>query len=327
MHLSEAIRDYCDYARHELGHTTTTHLTYQSRLRHFLRWLAQNGVEDPPVGEVTPALIRRYSYSLSGRNLRPRTVRGALNAIRALFSYLVEAHVLTASPAAEVRLPKRDAATRLLVGDDDLARLLEAATRQRSEFRCLRDRAVLSVLIFCGLRRQELLDLTVQAVNLEERSLLIQQGKGQKSRTVFLCDEALEALRDWLVVRRGMRSPHDALFIVSDRRRFGETTLASMMEEVKAIAGLRGDARIKPHSIRHAAATRLLRNGADLRSIQAWLGHTQLQTTAVYLHTDEQQVKKIAPMASLRQPTTDTPAEPRPTPTRRADFFRHRRSA
>lgn len=300
MLISEAIRDYGDYARHEAGHTRATFYSYQSWQRNFARWLEENGHADPRVQEITAGLIRRWVYALSGRNLRPRTIRGALHAIRALFAYLVEMQALSASPALEIKLPKRDAATRLTVTDEDLTALLAAAERQRTEFRCLRDRAVLAVLIFCGLRRQELLDLKISAINLIDQSLLVQQGKGQKARTIYLCDEALVALREWLAFRQTFTCRHDYLFVSEGKRPFGETSLTSMLEEVKAIAGFKGDPRIKPHSIRHAGATRLLRNGADIRSIQAWLGHSQLQTTAIYLHTDEEQVRKIAPLASLR---------------------------
>ena len=325
MLLSEAIRDFGDYARHEQGHTPTTHLTYQSRQRQFARWLAaEAGLPDPPVRDVTANLIRRYSYSLSARSLRPRTIRGVLNALRALFTFLTASGALAADPAAEVRLPKKDAATRLLVGDEELIALLEAAGRQGADFRCVRDRAVLSVLMFCGLRRQELLDLRTGALNLADQSLLVQQGKGRKARTVYLCDEALCALREWSGLRSGLRCAHDWLFVTQDRRRFGETTLVRMLEEVKAIAGLKGDPRIKPHSIRHAAATRLLRNGADLRSIQTWLGHTQLQTTAIYLHTDEEQVRKIAPLAGFRAP--EPPLAPASDTVRRAAYRRQRRT-
>ena len=130
-----------------------------------------------------------------------------------------------------------------------------------------------------------------------------------KARTVYLCDEASEALRTWLELRKAISTTHDALFVVEDKRRFGETTLAHMLDEVKAIAGMKDVPRIQPHSIRHAAATRLMRNGADLKSIQQWLAHTQLQTTAVYLHTDEQQARKIAPLAGLKA-SEETPASP-----------------
>jgi site-specific recombinase XerD len=82
------------------------------------------------------------------------------------------------NPTVEVELPKMDAATRLLVSDEDLMRLLEATDRLHSEFRRVRDRAILAVLIYCGVRRQELLDLRVADVNLEDRALLVQQGRG-----------------------------------------------------------------------------------------------------------------------------------------------------
>jgi site-specific recombinase XerD len=327
MVLSEATRDYLQFARHELGHSPSTIVSYQSWLRHFARWLEENGSPDPRVSEISTQQVRRYMYALSARNLRPRTVRGALNAVRALFAYLKAEGAIAENMPLEVRLPKKDAATRLTVNDEDLERLLEATERQHSDFRCVRDRAVLSVLIFCGLRRQELIDLTVQALNLADQSLLVQQGKGKKSRTVYLCDEAQAALRDWLALRTTLKCAHDYLFVTEDRRHFGETSLPRMLEEIKAIAGLKGDPRIKPHSIRHAAATRLLRNGADIRSIQTWLGHSQLQTTAIYLHTDEQQVRRIAPLAGLKASERGTTVrETDKKDDQRAAFFRSRRT-
>jgi len=325
MVLSEAIRDYREYARHEQGYTPTTLLSYQSWQRNFARWLGENGFPDPPLQDVSGGLIRRYVYARSGRNLRPRTVRSAMNAVRALFAYLVQVGAVSENPALEVRMPKNDAATRLIVSDEDLTKLLAAAERQHSDFYSLRDRAVLSVLIFCGLRRQELLDLAVQDVNLAEASLLVQQGKGKKSRTIFLCEEALLAMREWLAFRARLKCSHDSLFVTENRRPFGEVSLPKMLEEVKAIAGLKGDPRIKPHSIRHAAATRLLRNGADIRSIQAWLGHSQLQTTAIYLHTHEEQVRKIAPLAGIRAPEPPKPLTSEAET--RAAYHRRRRTA
>lgn len=324
MVLSEAIRDFGAFSRHEASHTPRTNLCYLSRLRHFSRWLEAQGHPDPSIHDISTDLVRRYSYSLAARRLRPRTIRGALHALRSLFAYLTQMGALAANPTLEVRLPKKDAATRLLVTDDDLSRLLDAAGRQHSDFRCVRDRAILAVLIYGGLRRQELLDLTVVSVNLADRALLVQQGKGQKSRVVPLCEEALPPLREWLAMRGKIDCQHDYLFVGQGRRRVGENTLSQLIDEIKAIAGMKGDPRIKPHSIRHAAATRLMRNGADIRSIQAWLGHADLQTTALYLHTDEHQVRKIADLAGLQPPPR---AEPQPEIPNRKEFFRQRRSS
>jgi site-specific recombinase XerD len=316
MFVSEAIRDFVCYSQTLKGYSKSTRRCYLNRCRQFARWLAeQKHLPDLLVHEITPQLVRQYLYYLcsrearlpgdAGRNappLRPRTVRAAMNALRALFAYLVREKVLDAkaNPALEVELPKLDAAERLLVSDDDLARLLEATDRQRAEFRRVRDRAMLTVLIYCGLRRQELLDLRFQDLNLEDRSLLVQQGKGRKSRVIPLCQEAIAPLLEWSALRKTRaRCKHDALFVTEQHQRVGERTLRHALEELKAIAGLRDDPRIKPHSIRHAAATRMLRNGADIRSIQAFLGHSQLQTTAVYLHHSEQQLRRTIDAVGL----------------------------
>jgi site-specific recombinase XerD len=215
------------------------------------------GHPDPLIDTISPELIRRYSYWLSARKLRPRTIRGALHALRSLFAFLTTMGALPANPAVEVRLPRKDAATRLLVTGDDLRNLLVAAGRQHSDFRSVRDRAILAVLIYGGLRRQELLDLTVPAVNVSDPALLVQHGKGEKARVVPLCEEALPPLREWLAMRAQMGCSHEFLFIGMGHRRLGEFTLAAIIEEIKAIAGMKGDPRIKPHSIRHAAATPL----------------------------------------------------------------------
>jgi site-specific recombinase XerD len=324
MTFSEAIDDYRTGARHELGHSQATYYAYVATYQQFARWLAAAGQPDPPIRESTSQLLRRYYFSIAGQNLRPRTIRGKLVALRALFGYLAAQGVIPENPALALKLPRLDAAQRYLVGDDDLQKLLEATEKQRSDFRCMRDRALLSTLIFCGLRRAELLDLEVRQVNLEEKLLLVQQGKGSRSRAVPLCQEVLSALRDWMAIRLTLKCRHDFLFVSEGRRRIGNQGLTSIVEEVKAVAGLRGDPRIKPHSIRHAAATRLLRNGADVRSIQAWLGHSDLKTTAVYLHTDQQQIRGLAELAGFQRQPDPTAVPERPT---RAEHRRLRRSA
>jgi site-specific recombinase XerD len=102
MVLSEAIRDYGECLRHELGHSQSTVSCYRSWQRNFARWLEEHGLPDPPVREITGSLDRRYVYHLSGRGLPPRTIRGA---VRALFAYLVELQAIPADPMQEVKRP------------------------------------------------------------------------------------------------------------------------------------------------------------------------------------------------------------------------------
>ena len=199
MVLSEAIEDYGQFIRHELGHAKTTYHAYVSWQRNFARWLTANGHPDPLVTEISPDLVRSHSYGMSSRDLRPRTVRGALHALRAPFAWLCEKEAITTNPAKEVRLPKKDAAQRLLVTDEDLAKLLVAAGRQPTDFRCVRDRAVLSVLIFCRLRRQEFLGLEVGSVNLTEPT-----SRCSRTRARSL-GPSISATRPWRRYESGWR--------------------------------------------------------------------------------------------------------------------------
>lgn len=160
-----------------------------------------------------------------------------------------------------------------------------------------RDRAIVSVLVYGALRRQECLDLRVGDIGLDKACIIVKQGKGQKGRTVYPHAECMNALRDWLAMRP--KVDHDYLFPYDKKRRVEKQGIARIIEDVKSIAGLGDHHNIKPHSLRHNCATRLLRAGADMRTIQSFLGHSHLSTTAIYLHTDEQQLRNIASLGGL----------------------------
>jgi site-specific recombinase XerD len=309
LKLKDAIADYLAYIVHEAGLSKSTHKSYQFWLNNLHRWMVENGYPEPTIDDYTPALLRRYLYSLSGRNLRPRTIRGAFHPIKGLAAHLVRAGAIPADVSKGVMLPKKDAAVRLTVSDEEIELLLDATQKQRDLKRRAFDLALLSVLVYGGLRRQELIDLEIGDINLAEGSILVRAGKGSKSRKVFIHEEATEALREWMALRP-VGARHNYLFALDTNRRIAHEGLRLRLEDIKARAGLAGAPNIKPHSLRHAAATRLLRNGANLRDIQAFLGHSSLVVTSVYLHSDEEQLKGIAHMGSPRTPTRPTNTTP-----------------
>lgn len=300
MYLKEAIEDYLLYLQHERGASVNTLRSYRPSLRRFLRWLEDQGHVRPRLADVTPALARRYLYHLGELGLRPRSRLRLWVPLRSFFRMLVEHGAVAASPVEDIAVPKKDPAQRLLVTDEELEQVLAAAGRQPQRWRALRDQALLAVLIYTGLRRGEVIDLKVEDVRLPQNQLHVACGKGGKSRNVPLCPEVREYLTRWLQERPMVDHPY--LFTTDRRRRLAENGLMAALERAKTIAGLGGSRNIKPHSIRHAAATRLMQNGADLRAIQAWLGHSHLQTTAIYLHTDDKRLQAIAGCASLRCP-------------------------
>src|SRR5579871_194181 len=176
MTLIDCINDYCNFITHEQGVTKGTVETYKSWLRHFYRWLQTNGYPEPMVEHFNTATLRRFLYAVSARGYRPRTIRGIFHPIRRFGAFLVTNGVLTENPAMKVGLPKKDAAIRLTVSDDEVRLLLEAVEKQHKPRLVALTRAMLHILLFAGLRRFELTDLKVGDINLKDKSLLVTQG-------------------------------------------------------------------------------------------------------------------------------------------------------
>jgi site-specific recombinase XerD len=299
MLLSEAHDRFLRYCAAERNHSLETIKAYRQASRRFLEWMKQNGHGDPPMTEITPEIGRDYLYHLHTLGIRPRTVLHLFLPLRALYRMLIRQRYVSVNPFLEIELPKKDAARRLLITEEELEVLLEAAGRQGDPMRAARDQAVFAVMIFCGLRRSELLNLCVADINLEAGTLLVRHGKGEKSRRLPLNDRAKEILARWLAVRPNCDQPY--LFTVDYSRRLAENGLKVVFDNVKAIAGYKGTAmHVACHTIRHAVATRLMRNGADLATIQHFLGHAQIGTTSVYLHTHEEDVLRVGPLTNLR---------------------------
>ena len=298
MQLHDAARDYLRYLKHEQGATATTYRTYQSGLNAFLRWLQENGHPNPSLFDFNLPTLRRYLYFHSERGLRPRSLRGRFCPIKALAAFLVANGALKDDPTAGLTLPKLDPAQRLTISPDEVRALWEGVERLPNARRVALARALLSVLVFAGLRRQECLDLRVGDIDLTGKPFLtVRHGKGDKERRVYLPDECAQAIGEWQALRGTAK--HEWLWALDAGRRVGADAIAVLLEDIKAVSGLRGANHIKPHSLRHAYATRLLANGADLKSIQMLLGHADLRTTAIYLHVDEERLQAAAGLASL----------------------------
>jgi integrase/recombinase XerD len=310
LKLNDSIQDYFRYIQHEQGVSQGTTETYKSWLRHFHRWLEANGYPDPLLEAFNLTTLRRFLYAISERGYRPRTIRGVFHPLRGFGEYLITTGTLEVNPAKQVAMPKLDAAIRKTVSDEEITLLLNACERQRSPRQIALSKAMISVFAYGGLRRTEAFDLKIGDINLKEGSVLVQQGKGSKSRRVYVCQEAVDALAAWLAIRES-DCQTDFLFMFDRRRRIHDDSMKTLMDTLKAAAGLRDHANILVHGLRHAAATRLLRNGANLKDIQVFLGHSNLQITSVYLHTDEEQAKGIASLTAIRPQAQEMKPAPR----------------
>jgi len=307
--LSQAIETYLAHIRHNLGHSPRTCATCASWLHNFQGWLAAEGYASPTVDDFNSLTLNRYLHSHSQAGKRSRTIHSIFNPMRGLGAYLAEIGVFAENPALLVKLPKKDAAIRRVVSRDEVITLLDACERQPNDHDVALSRALVNVCVYGGLRRQEMLDLKTGDIDLTDGSILVRCGKGSKSRKVFVCEQCITALREWhkfrerIPQRKGERQgtalAHDWLWAWNWQKRISAEGAADILATVKAIAGLKAHTDITFHSLRHFAATNLMRGGADLRSVQSFLGHSSIAVTAAYLYTDEERLRQVAQLGAI----------------------------
>ncbi len=202
-------------------------------------------------------------------------------------------------PTQHITLPEKDAAKRLLVSDEEAAALLRAAENQLDDRKAAFSKALISALIYTGMRAQECVQLKLEHVNMDAQMLLVDNGKGKKSRQLYPPYEFFVALQGWLTVRAKMECTHTYVWAQDTRRPISADWLRRHVYEIAAMAGMKGAPNIKPHSLRHWFATHMTRNGANIKQVQVALGHSHAQTTFLYIHGDEEDAKAMAQLASF----------------------------
>jgi integrase/recombinase XerC len=252
---------------------------YRPDFRQFLDYFSR-GRQPPDTADFDAGMIRAWMGSLWDRELAPHTIRNKLGAVRALFDYLVRSGAIAQNPARQVGTPKVPATLPRVPSEKETKSLLDAIaetdTGRRSQ---ARDTLVFELLYGCGLRVSELVALDLTDMDQTERCLLV-RGKGRE-RQVPYGRMVAAALGRYLPERRA--SAGERALLVG--RRGGRLSTGAVRAAVKFYASrFSGDPSVHPHSFRHAYATHMLDDGADLRAIQELLGHARLSTTQIYTH-------------------------------------------
>ncbi len=279
--MRDAIRDFLEHLALDRGASPHTRRAYARDLADFLGQLtAGTDDHDPPAPEdVDARAIERWVAAMHRRGLAGSTIGRRLSAVRALFAWLVREGRLAASPATEIRNPKREQRLPDRLDVEDVEALIASAgdgTRLG-----LRHRAVLELLYGSGLRVAELVGLDLDDVQFSDRTLRV-LGKGDRERIVPFGRRAETALRAYLEAFADLRarSGSEALLLNARGGRLSDRSVRRILDRIVERAALaRG---VHPHLLRHSFATHLLESGMDLRSIQELLGHARLATTQRY---------------------------------------------
>ncbi|MBI3627427.1 MAG: tyrosine-type recombinase/integrase [Candidatus Sungbacteria bacterium] len=313
MKLQDLKKDYLESLEVEKGRSKLTIRNYD----HYLsRFLAYAKIESPT--KITESLIREYRLYLNrldkNGTLKKQTQNYHLIALRNFLKYLSKRDVesLAAEKIELAKTPSRDLE---FMEEDELSRLLKAP--EANNLRALRDRAIIELFFSTGLRLSELTNLNRDSVNLKRGEFSV-RGKGDKIRVVFLSDTARDALKKYLDKREDVDPAMFVRIVHPVRNRRRKTSASSeankisngvkkagtednlrltprsverMVKYYAAKAGI--TKRVTPHQLRHSFATDLLRNGADIRSVQALLGHSHITTTQIYTHVTDKGLREI----------------------------------
>jgi site-specific recombinase XerD len=304
--------EFCEIGKNQSKRTTDNYGHYLGRFSDFAETY---GVRKPET--ITLELIRKYRLHLnrladdSGqKTLKLITQNYHLIALRAFLKYLIKNDVKTLSPE-KIELPKNPGRQVEFLETDELERLFDAVKKERDELLRLRDTAILETLFSTGLRVSELAGLRREGVNFDRGEFTV-RGKGGKLRMVFLSAEAAAAIKKYLSIRK---DNNKALFVSHStvgntiekeiesqsvnfkfqisNFKFGLTP-RSIQRIIKKYCRLAGIVKkVSPHTLRHSFATDLLRNGADIRSVQSMLGHASITTTQIYTHVTDEGLRDI----------------------------------
>ena len=299
--LTTLAQDFLVYLEAERGYSPLTITAYQSDLSQLFEFMQHNGADLEP-SELTTNLIRKWVVQMKHDDLSGATIRRHVYALKSFWTFLLDFDYVTHDPTRRVSTPKRKRRLPSYLNEDELRQLMDAAGQHRVDYCRRRNRAIIATFAFTGVRRGELLGLRVTEVDLIDRTVRIEDGKGGKTRILPLLDQACEAVQEWLEVRRD--NDHDYLFTTTHGNRIHASRLQIIWKGILERSGI-AKPGVTMHTLRHTFATLLLRSGrCDLVSLQKLLGHSRLDTTAIYLHVGPQQLREAVdghPLADMAE--------------------------
>ncbi len=283
----DALRLFLEYLAVEKGLARNTILSYARDIRKFLAFVKAGKFVWNRVSEET---LVRFIHRESRAGLSARSLARLISALRSFFKFLVLSGLVKKDPSFQLTTPSTWRSLPKFLTVKEVEELLRAPDDKKP--RGVRDRAMLEVLYGSGLRVSELASLRLAEVNLED-GFLICRGKGGKERIVPLGRSACGAVARYLAEVRPLvvSGERDELFLSRRGKPFSRQGLWKLLRRHARGAGL--TAKISPHILRHSFATHLLERGADLRSVQLMLGHSQITTTQIYTHVSRERIRRV----------------------------------
>lgn len=280
--FSQKMLEFDRYLEVERNLSPATRQAYQFDLQKFKEYLIRTTGVEPFVNKVTTVQIKDYlGYLQSARNYKSSTLSRTIASIRVFFEYQVQQKHIDSSPATYIHNPKMPKKLPIYLIESELKNLLAAP--EPDDLVGIRDYAILVTLGFTGMRRQELVGLSLESIDLERRNVRV-FGKGSKERLIPLNPFVMNAINAYLDVRIATGDPQ-AVFLNKRGQRLTGRSILNIVKKYVQKAGIT-KAKISPHKLRHTFATLLHLNEVDILEIKSLLGHASITSTQIYTHTN-----------------------------------------
>lgn len=279
---------YIQYLRLERSYTGNTLDAYVRDLQKLINYLGDEGID---FRTITLEQLDQFAAQISDLGVAPRSLARILSGVRSFYRFLVLEREIDTDPTELLASPSIGKHLPDVLSTEEVDSIIAAIDPGMREAR--RDHAIIETLYSCGLRVSELCELLISNLYLDEGYIRV-HGKGNKERLVPISQVAIDCLREWLEERAELRikSGHEDYVFISMRRgtRLSRITLFVRIKQLASLAGIQKS--ISPHTFRHSFATHLLEGGANLRAIQAMLGHESIATTEIYTHIDRSHLRE-----------------------------------
>jgi len=278
--MEKHIEKFIRYLEIERNYSKHTVLNYHLDLEDFKTFLSDADIE-----KVDYLTLRKYLAGLKEKNLNAKSISRHISSIRTFFKFLTREGYIKANPVVGVSSPKQEKHLPSFMTEPEVIRLLETASG--IDERSLRDRAILELFYSTGMRISELAALKISDIDFISGIIKV-LGKGKKERIVPVGETALVSIRKYLEKRK---KESDVLFLNKNKTRMTDRGIRGAVDKYLRAAGLKHG--ISVHTLRHSFATHLLDRGADLRSVQELLGHSNLSTTQIYTHLTTERLRSV----------------------------------